>query len=176
ILAQAAILSNNYPEVSAFPSFGTERRGAPVQAFIRISNSPIWARSHIKQADIMLVLDETVFGGPVISRVKDDGTVIINTWKCPADIRAEYPFGDKKITIITSDLTQIAFDLALTNRENHPIVNTTVLGVLTRIDLKISMEDLGNAIKEQFGEGPKTEMNIKGAKMAADSAVIGEVG
>ncbi|MHA1796024.1 MAG: pyruvate ferredoxin oxidoreductase [Promethearchaeia archaeon] len=175
ILSQAAIFSNNYPHVSAFPSFGTERRGAPVMAFCRISEEPIWIRSHIQKADYAIVLDETVFGQHVIDRIKDKGALVLNTNKCPEDVRQEYNIDPAKITVVTCDLTQIAFDLKLTNRENQPIVNTSVLGVLAKSSLKISLEDAKKAIQDMFGTSPKTDLNIKAAEKAAKSALVDEV-
>ncbi len=175
ILAESAIISGNYPEVSAFPSFGTERRGAPVQAFCRISDEPIWTRSHIKLADYVVVLDETIFGEHIINRIKDGGALILNSPKCPADIRKEFNFANRPITIVTSDLTQIAFDLKLTNRENHPIVNTSVLGVISKSSLKISMTDVAKAIENKFGQSKITDLNIQAANQAGDQAQIEEV-
>ena len=175
ILADAAILSGNYPEVSAFPSFGTERRGAPVQAFCRISHDPIWTRAQIQQADYVIVLDETVFGNHVIPKIKNKGALILNTWKCPEDVRKEYDFGDRKITIVTADLTQIAFDLNLLNRENQPIVNTSVLGVIAKSSVEISLDDAKHAIENKFGKSSKTDLNNKAAEMAAKQAQVEEV-
>ena len=175
ILSDAAILSENYPHVSTFPSFGTERRGAPVMAFCRISENPIWIRSHIQQADYAIVLDETVFGQPVITRIKEGGALILNTPKCPEDIRSEYSIDPTKITVVTADLTQIAFDLKLTNRENQPIVNTSVLGVLAESSLKIELQDANQAIINMFGTGSKTDLNIKAASEAAKHAQVSEV-
>lgn len=175
ILSDAAILSGNYPHVSAFPSFGTERRGAPVVAFCRISEKPIWIRSHIQKADYAIVLDETVFGQHVIDRIKDNGALILNTFKCPEDVRKEYNIDPHKITVVTADLTQIAFDLKLTNRENQPIVNTSVLGVLAQSSLKMDLEHANQAIINMFGSGAKTDLNIKAAEQAAKTAQIDEV-
>lgn len=175
ILSEAAILSENYPHVSTFPSFGTERRGAPVMAFCRISEEPIWIRSHIQKADYAIVLDETVFGQHVIDRIKDGGALVLNTPKCPADIRNEYSIDPTKITVVTADLTQIAFDLKLTNRENQPIVNTSVLGVIAESSLNISLDNANQAILNKFGSGPKTDLNIKAAAQAAKHAQVDEV-
>ena len=175
ILSDAAILSDNYPHVSTFPSFGTERRGAPVMAFCRISKEPIWIRSHIQKADYAIVLDETVFGQHVIDKIKKGGALVLNTPKCPEDIRKEYNINPSKITVVTADLTQIAFDLDLTNRENQPIVNTSVLGVLAESSLKIELEHANQAITNKFGAGPKTDLNIKAAAEAAKHAQVDEV-
>jgi 2-oxoacid:acceptor oxidoreductase gamma subunit (pyruvate/2-ketoisovalerate family) len=175
ILSDAAILSENYSHVSTFPSFGTERRGAPIVAFCRISAKPIWIRSHIQKADYAIVLDETVFGEHVIARIKDQGALILNTPKCPEDVRKEYNIDPKLVTVVTSDLTQIAFDLNLINRENQPIVNTSVLGVLAQSSLKINIENATQAIINMFGKGPKTDLNIQAAEMAAQTAQVDEV-
>ncbi|MHA1674103.1 MAG: 2-oxoacid:acceptor oxidoreductase family protein [Promethearchaeota archaeon] len=175
ILSDAAIISENYPHVSTFPSFGTERRGAPILAFCRISDKPIWVRSHIQKADYAIVLDETVFGDNVLARIKDGGALILNTPKCPEDVRTEYGIDPTKITVVTADLTQIAFDLNLVNRENQPIVNTSVLGVLATSSLKIELKDATQAIINMFGEGAKTDLNIKAAEEAAKTAQIDEV-
>ena len=174
ILSDAAILSENYEHVSTFPSFGTERRGAPIVAFCRISEQPIWVRSHIQKADYAIVLDETVFNAGVIERIKPGGALILNTFKCPEDVRAEYKIKAGTITVVTCDLTQIAYDLKLTTRENQPIVNTSVLGVMTKSSLKVSVEHVGKAIENQFGAGAKTELNIKAAGIAAEQAQIEE--
>jgi 2-oxoacid:acceptor oxidoreductase gamma subunit (pyruvate/2-ketoisovalerate family) len=173
ILAEAAILSGNYPEVSAFPSFGTERRGAPVQAFCRISDAPIWTRTQIAQADYAVVLDETVLDDNVIARIKPGGALILNTPKCPADARVIFNIRSN-ITIVTSDLTQIAFELKLTTHENLPIINTSVLGVISKSSIELSIEDVAKAIENKFGTSKKTDLNIKAAQMAADSALVEE--
>lgn len=175
ILSHAAILSGNYPHVSTFPSFGTERRGAPVMAFCRISEEPIWIRSHIQKADYAIVLDETVFGQHVIDRIKNGGAIVLNSPKCPEDIRNEYSIDSSKITVVTADLTQIAFDINLKNIEDQPIVNTSVLGVIAESSLKINLEDAKNAIIKMFGTSSKTDLNIKAATEAAKNAQVDEI-
>ena len=86
-----------------------------------------------------------------------------------------YDFGDRKITIVTADLTQIAFDLKLLNRENQPIVNTSVLGVIAKSSIKITLDDAKNAIENKFGKSKKTDLNVKAASMAAEQALVEEV-
>ena len=173
ILAEAAVLSGNYPEVSAFPSFGTERRGAPVQAFCRVSDVPIWTRTQIAQADYAIVLDETVFDANVIARIKPGGAIVLNTPKKPTEIRTNYKLS-RHITIVTSDLTRIAFELKLTTHENLPIINTSVLGVISKSSIEITMDDVAKAIENKFGKSTKTDLNIQAAQMAADTALVEE--
>ncbi|MGV9173339.1 MAG: 2-oxoacid:acceptor oxidoreductase family protein, partial [Promethearchaeia archaeon] len=55
IIAESAYLSGNFVDVHAYPSFGAERRGAPVQAYAKLSqNEQIWDRSEIKHPDILI--------------------------------------------------------------------------------------------------------------------------
>ena len=58
LLALAAINEGKYAQ--AFPSFGPERRGAPVMAFVRISDAPIRTRERVYNPDIVVVLDPTI--------------------------------------------------------------------------------------------------------------------
>ena len=69
----------------AFPSFGPERRGAPVFAFTRIDNKPITDRSEVVECDIAIVLDDTLFGDPVRNGLKPGATVIVNTTRDKAE-------------------------------------------------------------------------------------------
>src|SRR5512137_1918950 len=81
ILSEAAISEGNYAQ--AFPSFGPERRGAPVQAFFRVSaGTPIRNRSSITDPDVVVVQDPGLLSSvDVTSGLKPGGIVIINTTK-----------------------------------------------------------------------------------------------
>ena len=92
-LSDSAIIGQNYKDCSAFPSFGAERRGAPVEAYCRISDQKIWARSQIYLADIAVVLDETVMGQAVIDKLKPDCRLVLNTIKTPHEIYDAFDFG-----------------------------------------------------------------------------------
>ncbi|HEC49808.1 MAG TPA: pyruvate synthase, partial [Candidatus Desulfofervidus auxilii] len=60
LIAKAAIAEGKYAQ--AFPSFGAERRGAPVTAFLRVSDRPIRIRQNIYEPDVIVVLDPTLLG------------------------------------------------------------------------------------------------------------------
>lgn len=123
ILAQAAILDGKYAQ--AFPSFGAERRGAPVLAFTRISDEPIRIRIGIYNPDVVVVLDSTLIQTePVFSGLKDNGVVVINTKRSPEEIREEFGFKGK---IVTVDATKIAME-----ELGVPITNIAILGALCR--------------------------------------------
>ena len=84
IIAEAAYLSGNFVDVHAYPSFGAERRGAPIQAYAKLSKQKkIWDRAQIENPDILIVLDETVLNQTNASYLKDYGILIINSDKEP---------------------------------------------------------------------------------------------
>ena len=171
MLAEAAILSNHYKDCSSFPSFGAERRGAPVEAYCRISDQTIWIRSAIQSADIAIILDETNFNQTTISKLKPQCKIIINTTKSPQEIYQMYDFKGHTGQIATADVTQICLDTHLL-LEGQPIVNTAVLGILSRVTETIPFEALAQAIENKLGSGNKTKKNIDAAKMAADLTCV----
>ena len=105
LLARAAISEGKYAH--AFPSFGPERRGAPVLAFVRISsNEPIRLRAEITQPDVVVVLDPGLLSiVNIASGVKADGIVVINTKKPAAQLRQQFGIGTALATV---DATSIA--------------------------------------------------------------------
>ena len=77
LLAQAAISEGNYAQ--GFPSFGPERRGAPVTAYIRMSKEPIYLREPIDHPDVVVVMDATLIGlVDVFEGMKPGGRLVIN--------------------------------------------------------------------------------------------------
>ena len=74
LLAEAAF-AEGY-EVQSFPMFGVERRGAPVQAFVRIDRQKILTRAQVKEADYAIVLDSTLLSDNINSK-----NIFVNTAK-----------------------------------------------------------------------------------------------
>ena len=124
LLAQAAISEGKY--ASAFPSFGPERRGAPVLAFVRISNEqPIKIRAEVTQPDVVVVLDPGLLGiVNVASGIKNNGILVINTKKQAEQIGKELGFN---YSLATVDANRIAREVL-----GVPIVNTTMVGALIK--------------------------------------------
>jgi len=80
ILAKAAGYDDKYSQ--GFPAFGTERRGAPVRAFCRISRLPVSIRSQVYEPDHVIVLDSTLLGLPEVKEgLKRDSLAVINSKK-----------------------------------------------------------------------------------------------
>jgi pyruvate ferredoxin oxidoreductase gamma subunit len=139
LLAVAAFADGKFSQ--AFPAFGVERRGAPVQAFTRINNEPIRLRSQIYEPDYVIVQDPTLLEVvDVASGLKDDGILIINS-----DFDADKFDLDTKAKIMTVNATKIALDII-----GRPIVNTVLLGAFAGATGEIEPESIMDAVKERF--------------------------
>ena len=125
----------------AFPAFGVERRGAPVQAFTRLSENPIRLRSQIYTPDYVIVQDATLLETvDVASGIKDDGIIIINTKEKPEDLKL-----DTKARVMTVDATKVAMDII-----GLPIVNTVLLGAFAGATGEINVESIKKAVRDRF--------------------------
>ncbi|MDD5287578.1 MAG: pyruvate ferredoxin oxidoreductase subunit gamma [Dehalococcoidales bacterium] len=164
LLARAAIDEGKYAQ--AFPSFGPERRGAPVMAFDRIdSQSPIRVRAEIREPDVVIVLDPTLLSVvKVTSGLKDKGWLVINTSKNFETI--EKDFGSSwKLALV--DASRIAREVL-----GVPIVNTTMLGALLKAVAVIKMESLNEPLKDRFER--LAEKNVNAMKRAFEETKVKE--
>lgn len=124
---------------SAFPSFGPERRGAPVFAFTRIDDTPITDRSEVAECDCAIVMDDTLFGAPVTTGLKPGATVIINTTK----ERSAFPVEGARV--ITLDATGLALEML-----GRPITNVPLLGALIAATGMVELSSVEGAIDDQL--------------------------
>jgi len=140
LLAVAAFADGKFSQ--AFPAFGVERRGAPVQAFTRISDdAPIRMRSQIYKPDYVIVQDPTLLESvDVASGLKDDGILLINSDFDPERFKL-----DTKAKIMTVNATKIALDII-----GLPIVNTVLLGAFAGATGEIKPESIMEAVRERF--------------------------
>lgn len=138
----------------AFPSFGVERRGAPIEAFARIDTKPIRTRIQVYCPNYVLILDETLLDAidPACG-CNNKTTVIINTQKTATEIKKQHPCL-KNVRLKTLPATQIALKTL-----GKPIINTVMLGAFACISNLIKPESLQKAIKERFN-GDLAQKNI----------------
>lgn len=148
LLAQAAISEGKFAQ--AFPSFGPERRGAPVLAFARIDDQPIRLRQAIYEPDVAIVLEDALMGVvDVESGMSDKGVVVVNTNKTAAELRKRYHL-KRRLWLV--DATRIALEGI-----GRPITNTTMLGAAIRAANCVKLESMNEPLLERFGAklGPK---------------------
>lgn len=143
----------------AFPAFGVERRGAPVQAFVRFDNKMIRKRSQVYEPDYIIVQDSTLIKDVnVFQGVKQGGIVIVNT----AEKKPSFPV-PAGVKLILIDATTIALKAL-----GLPITNTTLMGAFAAASGEIRFETLENALKHRF-PGELATKNIAAAKIAFDT-------
>ena len=163
LLARAAISAGNYAQ--AFPSFGPERRGAPVLAFDRIDTKPIKIRAEITQPDVVVVLDPGLLSIlNVVSGLKEEGVVVINTKKTAGQIRSDFGIKNRLATV---DATLIARELL-----GVPIVNTTMIGALIKATGIVELEHLKVPLEDRFGR--LAERNFNAMERAYGETLIEE--
>jgi len=165
MVALAAIHEGRFAQ--AFPSFGPERRGAPVLAFNRISSdSPIRIRSGVDKPDVVVVLDPglvTLIN--VTAGLKPGGWLVVNSTHSVEVLQQEFT-GDWKLAIV--DATSIAQEMLKVN-----IVNTTMLGALIKATNAVKLESLEEPLKERFG--PRAKANFEACMKAYNSTIISEI-
>lgn len=134
----------------AFPSFGPERRGAPILAFTKLDDKPIGDRSQIKKADYVVFLDETLFSDSAYSEVKEGGKILLNTKdlsglvsSTSSDSGTVSAIGGKNVQLIPFDADRIALEIL-----KMPVTNTVMLALLSGISGIVSEEELSRAVEE----------------------------
>ena len=164
LLARAAISEGKYAQ--AFPSFGPERRGAPVQAFNRIdSKQPVRVRAEIREPDVVIVLDPGLLSiMNVASGLKAGGIVIINSRKSAEQLKKEFNLNGSLAVI---DATSIAREVL-----GVPITNTTMVGALVKATGVVKLESLVEPLKHRFGR--LAERNIEAMKRAYEQTLVKE--
>jgi len=163
VLAEAAFQGDKY--VQAFPRFGVERRGAPVEAFTRIDDKPVQIRSQIYYPNGVIVLDPTLIDVvDVTNGLKEGGWILINSNKKPE----EYDFGND-YKVYTVNATKIAVRNKLGSRSS-PIVNTAIVGAFAKITGMVGLEAVYQGIEEAI---PRyKEENKQAAKEAFEETKV----
>jgi pyruvate ferredoxin oxidoreductase gamma subunit len=157
MLALAAFDEGKHAQ--AFPSFGSERMGAPVVAFCRIDDGPIRSREPITAPDALIIQDPTLLNAvDVFQGVAPGGFVLINSSKSFVQLGLDelvktFPAGHVRAVPAT--------DLALTHI-GRPIPNAVLLGCFAALTSAISLDAVQTAIRERFS-GTLAEQNCAAA-------------
>jgi pyruvate ferredoxin oxidoreductase gamma subunit len=163
LLSVAAFTEGRHAQ--AFPTFGSERTGAPVVAFCRIADRPIRTREPIVEPDALIVQDPTLlnqvdaFGG-----VGAAAFVLINTARTLAELGLEqFVRRFEPDRVLTVPATELA-------REHlgRPLPNAALLGGFAALTGVVSVESVANAIRGRFS-GRTADGNVAAALAAADA-------
>lgn len=151
IIAEAAYMSGNFLDVLAYPSFGAERRGAPVQAYAKLSRTnKIWDRAEIENPDMLIIFDESVIDPEVVLSLKPGGIFIINSHKEPQEFFNNFSF-KSGVKIIVADISNLALEKGLTI-DGNPVINTPILGLLSKALPDLKLENLKKVVVDKLGE------------------------
>jgi len=166
VLAVGAIASGHYAQ--AFPSFGPERRGAPVIAFARVSEEPIRERTKVQFPSAVVVLDPSLLSIVKVGEgLRDGGIVIVNSAKSKKELAESIGVDESKIA--TVDATHIARE-----EIGRPITNTTMLGALIKVTGIVDKKHMEEALRHRFGR--IADRNIKAFNRAREEVKPPEAG
>jgi pyruvate ferredoxin oxidoreductase gamma subunit len=163
LLSVAAFLEGKHAQ--AFPSFGSERTGAPVVSFCRIDDREIRLREPILEPDALIVQDPTLFKAiDVFQGFKPNGYLIINTNKSFAELHlteivAKLPRGHAR--------TVPASELAL-KHVGRPVPNAALLGAFAALTGVVHLQSVATAIRQAFSD-KVAEANVAAATAAHDA-------
>lgn len=161
LLAEAAF-SDGYA-VQAFPSFGAERRGAPVTAFVRLARQPILSHCEVLHPDFLIVQDESLLHMPGITEgLKPDGGVLINSNKAVESCGLDDSC--RAVAVTASTLAREVL--------GRPIPNTALVAAFAVLTKLISLQALEHALEDHFG-GDVLAANLALIKKAAQMVHAG---
>ncbi len=169
ILVSAALKQGLHGQ--GFPFFGAERRGAPVRSFARISDKPILRHGMFGDTDVLVVLDPGLLkiGYTRNAVVRDNGVIVVNTPSSDLVIRDRFTLeGSARVYTVN------ATDIAVRNKlivAGWPVVNTSMLGALSKALGVISVDNMASAVKEYF-KGRIGEVNAKAVYDAYNETVF----
>lgn len=158
-----AMFSLGYEGVAMIPTFGTERRGAPVFTSLKISRRKIYDLSPIERPDIVVVLDHVLMEeADITSGLKEGGLLVINS---PCSLESYHADGRK---VAVCNVT------ALATRAGLPagVVNTGIIGAFARASGLAGLDLLTEVIEEEF-KGRKPEANALAARLAYEHTIVG---
>jgi len=146
IVARAAHLIG-YQGVTATPSFGAERRGAPVSASTRIAPEPVMVVSQVEEPDAVVVLDQTLLKyEEVTSGLSRGGWLVVNSRQHPKELGLEGNFN-----IATADATRVCGELGLIVA-GLIVVNTAILGAFARATAMVDIPSIERVIRDLFSD------------------------
>ncbi|MDQ0374616.1 pyruvate ferredoxin oxidoreductase gamma subunit [Cellulomonas humilata] len=160
LLSVAAFRAGRHAQ--AFPSFGSERTGAPVVSFCRIADGPIRSHDPVAAPDALIIQDVSLLGRvDVLAGLVQDGYVLLNTVRTPAELglgsaAAALPRGH----VVTVPASELAME-----HVGRPVPNVPLLGAFAALTGVITLDGVVAALEERF-PGPLARSNAAAAEAA----------
>jgi pyruvate ferredoxin oxidoreductase gamma subunit len=168
LLAHAAMEEGKY--FQAFPEYGSERMGAPVKSYTRISSEPIEYHCPILEPDVVIVVNPNLLGIVDLTEgLKPNGTIIINTTESPDVIRKQLNVQDATIWCV--DAGKIAME-----EIKRDIPSTMLLAVFAKATGLVQLDPIIHLTREELGGKLRPEVveaNLRALQRAYDECVQG---
>ena len=163
LLAKAFFIAGY--DVQTFPLFGVERRGAPVEAYLRLDKQKILTRNNVYTPDHVVVQDAKLLQSVDVTRgLKPGGWILLNTPNPPERRDA---FSGYRLALV--DATQIAVRCDLGTR-THPIINTAMIGAFARMMGMPPLDIISEAIQAEITA--KSHNNIQALEEAYEQVIL----
>ncbi|MGD0691242.1 MAG: 2-oxoacid:acceptor oxidoreductase family protein [Acidimicrobiales bacterium] len=168
MLSVAAFVEGRFSQ--AFPSFGSERTGAPVVSFCRIDSRPIRSREPVLKPDALIIQDVTLIHQvDVFAGLSSEGYVLINTSKSVDELGLGDFLGTfHRERLLTCPATELALE-----HLGRPLPNAVLLGGFAALTSQVTLESIALAIRQRFS-GTTAERNVAAATAAYQLVVKAE--
>ena len=131
-------------QIQAFPEYGSERQGAPIKAFTRISENPITVHSQVTKPDVVVVLDPTLLSVvDVTEGLSEEGKLVVNTTETPGELRKRMKVSGR--SVFTVDATGISL-----KNLGKAIPNTPMIGALVKATGMLDIQSVADDFKHKF--------------------------
>ena len=157
LLSIAAFQDGKFAQ--AFPSFGAERIGAPVQAFVRIDDKKIRTREEVRNPNYLIIQDSFLIGAVpvVLDGIRPDGLILVNAEMAPEDLNIK-----TSASVETIPATEIALEII-----GRPIPNAIMIGAFCSLTGLVSIGAVQEAIMAKF-PGRVGENNVAALERAVE--------
>lgn len=150
-MVYAAVMDGKYG--NSIPFFGFERQGAPVTAFVRISDNPIRPKNRVYNPDVVIVLDPTIMNAvDVFEGMTENSILVLNTTQDVSSLKV--PQNVKTVALV--DATKISIDMI-----GKAITNTVMLGAFVKATGLVNLDRVLEKVEELWGAKNKAAV-IKG--------------
>jgi pyruvate ferredoxin oxidoreductase gamma subunit len=165
LLSVAAFNEGKFAQ--AFPSFGSERMGAPVMAFCRLDSADIRLREPVVEPDVVLIQDATLLHSvDVFQGLRQNGYVLVNTGKEPLDLGLE----DLVARLPSNHVRTVAATELALRYVGRPVPNAGLLGAFAALTGAVRLASLEEALHARFQPGV-ADANVAAARAAYESLV-----
>ena len=158
LLAEAAYYAG-FKGVTSAPTFGAERRGAPITASTRLAQEPLRHFSQVETPDIIVVLDDSLIStANAVRGLAEDGFIIVNSRHTPETLGLATTY-----RVATADADKVAEEINL-RASGVIMVNTAMLGAIAKATGLINLEHINKALENGFSK-KAAQKNIEAARL-----------